>query len=86
MTNLVKNYINLLDIDKLKSFALKNDINLNDEKLNYLLDLVKNNFDDIILNDEKYLSDIKDNIDSINYEKIENLYYKYKKKYKGYLF
>ena len=86
MTNLVKNYINLLDIDNLRYFALKNDIYLSDEKLNYLLNLVKNNFDDIIVNDEKYLNEIENNIDNDSFIKIKELYYKYKKKYKGYLF
>ena len=86
MNNLVKNYINLLDIDKLRNFALKNDITLTDEKLNYLLNLVKNKYDDIIVNDEKQLNEIEKNIDSDNFVKIKDLYYKYKKKYKGYLF
>ena len=50
MKSLLKNYINLLTIDKLREFGLKNDINLTNQELKYLLNLVKNNYEDIIKN------------------------------------
>ena len=86
MKSLIRNYIDLLNLDKLKNFALKNDINLTDTELNYLLNLVKENYEDILINDEKYLKEIKSNINNSEYQKIEDLYKYYKKRYKGYLF
>lgn len=86
MKSLLKNYIDLLTVDKLKSFALKNNINLKDEELDYILNLVKSNYEDILINDEKYLNQIKSNINPSAYPKVEELYKYYKSKYKGYLF
>ena len=86
MKSLLKNYIDLLNLDKFKSFALKNNINLKDEELDYILNLVKTNYEDILINDEKYLNQIKSNINPSEYQKIEELYKYYKSRYKGYLF
>ena len=86
MKSLIKNYIELLSVDKLKEFSLKNNINLTDNELNYLLNLVKNNYEDIIKNDTKYLENLKNNINHTEFIKIKELYLYYKNRYKGYLF
>ena len=86
MKGLIRNYINLLTIDKLKEFGLKNNINLTDNELNYLLNLIKNNCDDILKDDTKYLEDVKNNINPTEFVKIKELYLYYKNRYKGYLF
>lgn len=86
MKGLVKNYIDLLSIDKLREFGIKNDIYLNDSELNYLLNLVKNNFEDILKDENKYLKDLENNINPNEVMKIKELYYYYKNRYKGYLF
>lgn len=86
MKSLIKNYIDLLTIDKLKDFSLKNNINLTNSELEYLLNLVKKNYEDILKNDTKYLEDIKNNINPSEYTKIKDLYLYYKNRYKGYLF
>jgi len=86
MKSLIKNYIDLLTIDNLKEFSLNNNINLTDLELEYLLNLVKNNYEDILINDTKYLEDIKNNINSNEYQKVKDLYLYYKNRYKGYLF
>jgi len=86
MKSLIKNYIELLTIDKLKEFSSKNNINLTDNELNYLLNLVKNNFEDILKDDTKYLEDVKNNINPTEFIKIKELYLYYKNRYKGYLF
>ena len=86
MKSLIKNYIDLLTIDKLKEFALKNGINLTDNELEYLLNLVKNNCEDILKNDTKYLEEVKNNININEYLKVKELYLYYKNRYKGYLF
>ena len=86
MNILIKNYISKLSINNLKEFALKNNINLTDIELEYLLTLVKENFDDILVNEDKYLNIVKDNINPNEFEKIKELFLYYKNRYKGYLF
>ena len=86
MKSLIKNYIELLSIDKLKEFGLKNNINLTNIELNYLLDLIKNNYEDMIKDDTKYLEHVKKNINPTEFEKLKELYLYYKNRYKGYLF
>lgn len=86
MKSLIRNYIELLNIDKLKEFSLKNNINLTDSELNYLLNLVKNNFEDILKDDTKYLEFVKTNVNPTEFIKIKELYLYYKSRYKGYLF
>ena len=85
MKGLIKNYIDLLSIDKLKSFALKNNINLNEEQLEYILNLTKNSWEDILINDDKYFKLLQDKIDQSNLDKIRELFLYYKNRYKGYL-
>ena len=48
MKSLIKNYVNKLTKDKLNKFMKKKDIYLNDDELNYILNLIKNNIDDIL--------------------------------------
>ena len=86
MKSLIKNYIDLLTIDKLKEFSINNNINLNDAEILYILNLVKENFDNILKDDTKYLEKLKNNINPIEYEKVKELYLYYKARYKGYLF
>ena len=86
MKSLIKNYIDKLSINNLKDFALNNNINLTDNELNYILNLVKDNYEDILKDDTIYLENIKNNINPLEYEKIKNLYLYYKNKYKNYLF
>ena len=84
MKGLIKNYIDLLDLNKLKEFSVKNNINLSTTELKYLLNLVKNNYENILKDDTKYLEEIKSNINE--YQKVIDLYLYYKIRYKGYLF
>lgn len=86
MKSLIKNYVSKLTKEKLDGFAKKKDIYLSDNELNFLLDLIKNNIDDILKNDEKYLIKIKNNISTTNYDKLYQVYIYYKNRYKGYLF
>ncbi len=54
MNSLLKKYINNLTIEKVNEFGVKNDIYLNNEELSFLLELIKTNIDDILVNDSKY--------------------------------
>ncbi len=86
MKNLIKNYVDKLTIDNLREFAIKNDINLNQNELEYLLNLVQNNFEDILINEDKYLNLVQNNINSEEFIKVKELFLYYKNRYKGYLF
>ena len=86
MKKLIKNYIDLLTIEKIKDFSIKNNINLSDNELNYLLNLVKNNYEDIMKDDTNYLKEIENKINPVEFKKLKDLYLYYKTRYKGYLF
>ncbi len=86
MKNLIQNYIDLLKIDKLSKFLLDNKINLNETELNYIFNLVKNNWEDIINNSDKYLDNLDSNINLESSKKIKDLFNYYKNRYKNYLF
>lgn len=86
MKNLIHNYIDLLKIDKLSKFLLDNKINLNETELNYIFNLVKNNWEDIINNSDKYLDNLDSNINLESSKKIKDLFNYYKNRYKNYLF
>ena len=86
MKNLIKNYIEKLNVDKLKQFSLDNNINLSNIELEYILKLVKENLEDILKDDTKYLKLLENNINQTEFIKIKELYLYYKNKYKMYLF
>lgn len=86
MKSLIKNYLDKLDIVKLKEFGIKNDILLNDEELNFILNLVKNNFEDILINNDKYFDILKSKVSQDNFLKVKDLFLYYEKRYKDYLF
>lgn len=86
MKNLIENYISKLTIETLDEFGKKNNISLNNNELNYLLNYVKNNINEILVNDTNALKDIEQNIRNEEFIKIKKLYLNYKSKYKGYIF
>lgn len=86
MKGLIKSYIDKLEISKLNEFASENDIDLSNSELEYLLNLVKNNFEDILVNEDKYLNLVQKNINPNAFIKVKELYLYYKNRYKGYLF
>ena len=79
---LIKNYINNLKIKDIKDFALKNDILINDNEADYLFNIVKNNYQELIYgNPNAIFKNIKDKINDDSYHKIIKLYFLYKNKY-----
>ena len=86
MKGLIKNYVDKLTTQNLREFAVKNNINLNQNELEYLLNLVQNNFEDILVNEDKYLKLVENNINTEAFVKVKELYLYYKNRYKGYLF
>lgn len=83
---LIKNKINNLTLDDLKILCNNNNINLNTQELNYLYNKLKKDWYSFLYNDPtSILSDIKDNINDNSYNKLLDLYYYYKDRYKNYL-
>ena len=86
MKSLLKNYIEKLTLDEVREFGEKHNINISNDEYEFILDLVQGNFEDILINEDKYLRLIEDAINPEEFAKIKDLYLKYKEKYKGYLF
>ena len=83
---LIRNYINKLTIDDINSVALKNNINLNDNELNYICNQVKNNYENLLYGDSTNIfNDLKENVSSDNYLKIKSLFDTYMQKYQSLL-
>ena len=82
---LLKNYIEKLTLDEIKNFGIKKGINISDTEYQFILDLIQKNFEDLIINEDKYLAMIENIINQKEFEKIKKLYFEYKNKYKNYL-
>ena len=86
MNNLVKGYVNNLTINNINDFGLKNNIKLEKKELNFLLELVKKDYQNIIDgNITDILVSLKENLSNENYDKVVNLYNEYREKYRPYL-
>ena len=83
---LIKNYINKLTINDVNSLAIKNDINLSNDELNFIYNIIKNNYNDLLYGDSTYIfNELKNNIAENNYYKIKELFNTYKQKYQSLL-
>lgn len=83
---MIENYIyNMKNID-VKNFALKNDIILNDNEVEYILNVIKKNCHILIYgNPELIFNDLKNKFPLETVNKIEKLYIEFKSKYSSYL-
>ena len=86
MKKLLKKYIDLLNENSIKNFCDSNNIILNSNEINYLLNLIKNNYEDILINEDKYINELHNNINIDATNKLIILYNFYKEKYKDFLF
>ena len=83
---LLKNYITKLTKKDINDFALTNNIILNDNELNIIFDIIKNDYQDLLYNNpDKVFNKLKNKVSSDNYDKIINLFFEYKKKYAYFL-
>ena len=71
---LIKSYIKSLTKENIKDYALKNDIVLNDNELDFIYRNIKTNYEDILSNPTKYLNILKHNTNIKTYNKIYELY------------
>lgn len=85
MYNLVKNYMNNLTKEQVNDFALKNNVSLSSEELNFTYDFVKKNWEIILRNPNLLnLERFRNQFSSENFGKIQKLFQFYYQKY-GYL-
>lgn len=83
---LIKNYISKLTLNDINTFAIKNGIELNEEELKIIEKYIRNDWRTIIYgNPRPILNELKEKLNQIEYQKIENLYIEFKEKYKSYL-
>ena len=77
--NIIKKYISLIDKNMINNYALKENINLTRGELDIIYNSIKNDFDIISTTDfYKYLSSFKDKLSTKVYNKLSDLYEKYK--------
>ena len=86
MDNVIKKYIDKLTINDINRFAVSNNIYLNSNELDIIYKYIKNNWKAIIYsNYNSVLNDLKSKIDINKYNKIEQLFHKFKSKYQNLL-
>lgn len=78
---LIEEYVNRMKKEDVNKFALKQGIILNGEELNTIFIYIKNNYKTILYGNPKdILLEIKEKVSDLTYNKIENLYIKFKDK------
>ena len=83
---IIKNYINNLTKNDIVYFGLKNKNQLNNQELDYIYKIIKNNYKDLLDNNYEYIfEDGKNYISQENYKKICNLFLDYRNKFKDFL-
>ena len=78
---LIKEYVNRMNKEDINDFALKQGLILSDKELDTIFYYIKNNYKTILYgNPKEILLDIKKEVEPLTYNKIENLYIKFKDK------
>lgn len=78
---IIKNYIKKLNKEDIKYFLEDNDIYIDDEKIDSLFLIVKNNYEDIINEEKNVLDKIKSILGDNHFDKLLSLLRKYKNIY-----
>lgn len=79
---LLREYVERMNLEDVKNFALKNGINLNDDELKLIYDKIVNNWKTIAFgNPRGILDELKSKLNNESYQKIENLYVYFKNRY-----
>lgn len=79
MLNLIEPYINNLSKTDINNFALKNNINLNNNELEFIYNFIKTRYKDILNNPSNFsLVKYKQNFSNENFIKINAIVNKYK--------
>lgn len=75
---IIKKYINNLTNDEINLFLEENNITLNKDEYDFLIPLLKEKFDDLLSENPYLFKLIKDEINTDSYNKLINLFNKYK--------
>lgn len=81
----VSNYIHKLTKEEMIGYLSKENITLKPQEIDFLFSYIKKNWNLIFDNQDKIFSDLKQNLTSTTYTKIEPILIFYKEKYKSYL-
>ena len=78
---LISEYVNRMQKQDVNNFALKQGITLDNEELDIIYNYIKNNYKTLIYSNPKViLEEIKYQVKPLTYNKIENLYIRFKDK------
>lgn len=79
MLNLIEPYINNIKKSDINNFALKNNINLNNNELDFIYNFIKTRYKEVLNNPNNFsLSRYKNNFSNENFVKINGLINRYK--------
>ena len=79
MLNLVEPYINKITKDDIIKFAFNNNINLNNNELDFIYNFIKTKYKDVISNPNSFdFTKYKNNFSNENFIKINGLINRYK--------
>lgn len=86
MFHIIDRYMSLLKKEDVQNFAIKNNVSLSEEELNFTYEFVKKNWRIILSNPNAFhLEKYKDRFTEENYYKIDLLIKEYLKKYQSFL-
>ncbi len=86
MFSLIKNYMENLKMEDVNNFAIKNDVTLSPEELDFTYKFVKKNWETILSNPKLLnLNRYKEYYSEENFHKIQKLFQIYYQKYGSYL-
>lgn len=83
---IISNYVNNLTKNNILDFSFKNNINLNNQELDYIYNIIKSHYKDLLNDKYEYiLNDSKKYLSSENHKKICILFTEYRNKFKDFL-
>lgn len=86
MFNIIERYIERMTKEDVLNFALKNNVNLNEDELAFTYDFVKKNWKTILSNPNLFhFERYKEKYTDENYHKINKLIKEYANRYKSFL-
>lgn len=80
--NLIKKYVKKLNKEDIINFASKENIKLTTNELEIIYDSIKTRWEEIYENGIKVINEYKNKLNTVTYNKLIELYNKYKKNYK----
>lgn len=79
MLGIIEPYINNISKNDINNFAIKNNINLNNNELDFIYNFIKNRYKEVLSNPNNFsLARYKNNFSSENFVKINGLINRYK--------